>query len=171
MVEAGRVEPLPPDPLERVLRLVISGGHRDPLRPLATVNDQPGRVRLRPARSPPRGADDALLLSTDARLAEATSVRVLLVAGAALVRPSRGGGILVSTTREGVISSGAPMLGVVVREDRLVPGELFTADEAFLASSVAGMLPVPSVDGRLVGAGGRRDLATGGPACGGGGLR
>ncbi len=154
VVQTWRVDPPPPELLERGLRLVISGVHRDPLSPLATVKTT-SRAEFVYAQleARQRGADDALLLTTDGHLAEATSASVFLVVGAALVTPSLDCGILVSTTREWIISSGAPMLGVVVREDRLVPRELFTADEAFLASSVAGILPVSSVDGRPVGAG------------------
>ena len=58
-----------------------------------------------------------------------------------------------STTREWVISRGAPGLGLDVREGLLDKEELFTADEAFLASSVAGIVPVASADSRPVGSG------------------
>jgi branched-subunit amino acid aminotransferase/4-amino-4-deoxychorismate lyase len=154
VVQAWRVDPPPPELLETGLRLVISGVRRDPLSPLATVKTTSRAefvyAQLEALR---RGADDALLLTTDGHLAEATSASVFLVVRAALVTPSLDCGILVSTTREWVISSGARMLGVAVREDHLVPGELFTADEAFLASSVAGILPVSSVDGHRIGAG------------------
>ena len=99
-----------------------------------------------------------MFLTTNGHLAEATSASIFLVSKACLLTPSLDCGILVSTTREWVISSGAPMLGVAVREDHLDPAELFAADEAFLASSVAGILPVSSVDGRRIGAGSPGEL-------------
>jgi branched-subunit amino acid aminotransferase/4-amino-4-deoxychorismate lyase len=159
VVQAWRVEPPAPDMLARGLSLVISAVRRDPLSPLAKVKTT-SRAEFVYAQLEAlhRGDDDALFLTTDGHLAEATSASVFLVVKGTLVTPSLDCGILVSTTREWVISSGAPMFGLAVREDRLAPGELFAAEEAFLASSVAGILPVSSVDRRPIGAGRPGDL-------------
>ena len=92
-------------------------------------------------------------MTTDGHLAEATSASLFLVEGVGLATPSLDCGILVSTTREWVISVGGPGLGLTVRQDHLTPSDLFVADEAFLASSVAGIVPITSVDGRPIGAG------------------
>jgi branched-subunit amino acid aminotransferase/4-amino-4-deoxychorismate lyase len=78
---------------------------------------------------------------------------VFLVEGTGLATPPLDCGVLVGTTREWVISSGAPQLKVVVREDRLTPDELFAAGEAFLASSVGGILPIARIDDRSIGTG------------------
>jgi branched-chain amino acid aminotransferase len=154
VVQAWRVDPPAPELLARGLRLVISDVRRDPLSPLATVKTT-SRAELVHAQLQARhhGADDALLLTTDGHLAEATSASVFLVEGAGLATPSLDCGILVSTTREWVISSGAPRLGLAVRQDHLTRDDLCAADEAFLSSSVAGILPVTSVDGQPIGAG------------------
>jgi branched-subunit amino acid aminotransferase/4-amino-4-deoxychorismate lyase len=128
---------------------------RDPASPLATVKTT-SRAEFVYAQleAQRRGADDALFMTTDGHLAEATSASLFLVQGAAgLATPSLDCGILVSTTRQWVISSGGPGLGLAVRQDHLTPDDLFAADEAFLASSVAGILPITSVDGRHIGAG------------------
>jgi branched-subunit amino acid aminotransferase/4-amino-4-deoxychorismate lyase len=153
VVQAWRVDP-PPELLGRGLRLAISKVRRDPASPLATVKTTSRAefvyAQLEARR---RGADDALFLTTDGHLAEASSASLFLVEGAGLATPSLDCGILVSTTREWVITSGGPGLGVAVRQHHLTPNDLFAADEAFLASSVAGIVPVSAVDGRPIGAG------------------
>lgn len=154
VVQAWSVDPPPPELLKRGLRLDISEVRRDPADPLARVKTT-SRAELVYARleAHRHGADEALLLTTDGYLAEATSASLFLVEGMGLATPSLDCGILVSTTREWVISAGAPRLGLAVRQGRLTPGDLFAADEAFLASSVAGIVPVTVAEGRPVGAG------------------
>lgn len=154
VVQVWRVDPPPPGLLNRGVRLTISQVRRDPASPLATAKTT-SRAEFVYAQleAHQRGADDALFLTTDGHLAEATSASLFLVEGVGLATPSLDCGILVSTTREWVISSGGPGLGLAVRQDRLTPDDLFVADEAFLASSVAGILPITRVDGRPIGAG------------------
>jgi len=154
VVQAWRVDPPPPELLSQGLHLAITAVRRDPASPLATVKTT-SRAEFVYAQleAHQRGADDALFLTTDGHLAEATSASLFLVEGVGLATPSLDCGILVSTTREWVISSGGPGLGLAVRQDHLTPNDLFVADEAFLASSVAGILPITSVDGQPIGAG------------------
>ena len=154
VVQAWRVDPPRPEMLSRGLALIISGVRRDPASPLATVKTT-SRAEFVYAQleAHRRGADDAVFLTTDGYLAEATTASLFLVEGAGLATASLDCGILISTTREWVISTGGPRLGLTVRQEHLSPDDLFTADEAFLASSVAGILPIASVDGRPIGTG------------------
>jgi branched-chain amino acid aminotransferase len=154
VIQAWRVDSAPPELLRGGVDLVISGVRRDPASPLATVKTT-SRAEFVYAQleAQRRGADDALFLTTDGHLAEATSASLFLVQGEGLVTPSLDCGILVSTTRQWVLSSGGPGLGLAVSQAHLTPNDLFAADEAFLASSVAGILPITSVDGRHIGAG------------------
>ncbi len=154
VVQAWRVDPPPPELLSRGLHLVLSGVRRDPTSPLATVKTT-SRAEFVYAQleARHRGADDALFLNTDGYLAEATSASVFLVGELGFATPSLDCGILVSTTREWVISSGGPQLGLTVRQDHLTCEDLFAAGEIFVASSVAGILPVTRVDGRPIGRG------------------
>jgi branched-chain amino acid aminotransferase len=154
VVQAWPADPPPPELLGRGLHLTISAVRRDPLSPLATVKTT-SRAEFVYAQieAHQRGADDSLFMTTDGHLAEATSASLFLVGREELATPSLDCGIVVSTTREWVISSGAPGVGLAVRQAHLTPGDLFAADEAFLASSVAGIVPVTSVDGRLIGTG------------------
>jgi len=154
VVQAWRVDPPTPELLSRGLHLVISDVRRVPSSPLATVKTT-SRAELVYAQieARRRGADDALFMTTDGHLAEATSASLFLVQGLRLATPSLDCGILVGTTREWVISSGGPQLGLAVGQVRLALTTLFEADEAFLASSIAGVLPITRVDDRPIGAG------------------
>jgi branched-subunit amino acid aminotransferase/4-amino-4-deoxychorismate lyase len=58
----------------------------------------------------------------------------------------------VGTTREWIMAW-AQRVGLECREALLTPDELFAAEEVFLASSVAGVMPVTRVDGRPIGEG------------------
>lgn len=153
VIQAWPVDP-PPELLSRGLRLVISRVRRDPASPLARVKTT-SRAEFVYAQleAHQRDADDALFMTTDGHLAEATSASLFLVEGTALATPSLDCGIVVSTTRRWVMTSGGPELGLAVREGFLTPDDLFAADEAFLASSVAGIQPVTGVDGQPIGAG------------------
>jgi branched-chain amino acid aminotransferase len=154
VIQGWRADPGPPEVLTHGLNLAISAVRRDPTSPLATVKTTSRAdfvyAQLEAHR---RGADDALFLTTEGHLAEATSASLFLVEGKGLATPSLDCGILVSTTREWVISVGGPGLGLAVRAAHLTPEDLFVADEAFLASSVAGIVPIARVDGRPIGAG------------------
>jgi branched-chain amino acid aminotransferase len=187
VVQAWPVTPPSPELLARGLHLAISRIRRDPASPLATVKTT-SRADFVHARLEARraSADDALFLTTDGHLAEATSASLFLVR--ARPAPARGGsgardastrdgqqvgspapavagapsaelltpalecGVLVGTTREWLLGW-APRAGLAVREAWLLPEDLFAASEAFLASSVAGVLPVTRVDGRPIGDG------------------
>ena len=98
------------------------------------------------------GADDALLLNEAGDVAEATTSNVYLVVRGRLVTPALASGILEGTTRRRLLAlaSGA---GIPAEERRVTLGELASADEVLLSSSVRGVLPVTRLGGRTVGDG------------------
>jgi branched-subunit amino acid aminotransferase/4-amino-4-deoxychorismate lyase len=161
VVQAWRMDPPSPALLERGLHLVIAPVRRDPRSPLASVKTT-SRAEFVYAclDAQRRGGDDAVFLTTDGALAEATSASLFLLGSTEIATPSLDCGILVGTTRDWVIRTGAARLGMTVREAHLAPGELFDASEVLLASSVAGILPVTMVEGRRIGDGrpGRRTM-------------
>ena len=162
VIQAWPVPPTPADHLERGLHLVVSAVRRDPASPLAALKTTSRAdyvyARLEARRA---GADDALFLTTDGRLSEATSANVFLVRGggsrggpvnAELATPSLDCAILPGTTRSWILGwAGAAGLAPV--EASLAPEDLGTADEAFLCSSVAGILPVTRFEGAPIGTG------------------
>jgi branched-chain amino acid aminotransferase len=153
VVQAWPVTPPPAGHVERGIRLVTSQVRRDPSSPLGPLKTTSRAdhvyARLEAKRA---GADDALFLTIDGHLSEATTANLFLVSGTSLGTPSLACGILAGTTRDWVLRWGA-RVGLEPTEGVLRPDDLAAADEAFLSSSVAGILPIREVDGHVVGTG------------------
>ena len=157
VIQAWPVPSPPAGHLERGLHLVSSAVRRDPASPLAALKTT-SRAEYVYARLEARraGADDALFLTIDGRISEATSANVFLVrsaeGGTELATPALDCAILPGTTRTWILGW-AHAAGLHPIEGSLVPADLAAADEAFLCSSVAGILPVTMFDGTPIGTG------------------
>ena len=141
--------------LARGVRVVIATGRRDPAHPLASVKTisraDHVHAKLEAERA---GADDAITLTTDGHVAEATTASVALVLGTRVLTPPLAAGILAGTTRDWLLRpEGAAALGLAATEAWLTPADLLAADEVLLCSSVAGFQPVVSLDGVPIGGG------------------
>jgi branched-chain amino acid aminotransferase len=153
VVQAWAVSPVPPGHLEDGLHLVASSVRRDPENPLAGLKTTSradyvfARVEARTA-----GADDSLFLTTDGFLSEATSANVFLVRGDELATPSLACAILPGTTRDWILRWAAGV-GLRTSEGWLTTRDLGEAGEAFISSSVAGILPVTRFAGQPIGDG------------------
>lgn len=157
-IQAWPVVETPPDHLTRGLSLVASAVRRDPTNPLATLKTTSRAdyvyARLEARRA---GADDALFLTIEGHLSEATTSNVFLVRPAPdgqweLATPSLECAILPGTTRSWLLAWGG-RVGLRPVEAMLLPADLQAADEAFLSSSVAGILPVTQFEGAPIGTG------------------
>ncbi len=153
VIQAWPVVPPPAGHLERGLHLVSSAVRRDPASPLAALKTT-SRAEYVFARLEARaaGGDDALFLTLDGHLSEATSANLFTLSGRRLGTPSLDCAILPGTTRSWMLAW-AGRVGLQPFEGRLTQDDLAAADEAFLSSSVAGILPVTRFDGRPIGAG------------------
>src|SRR5262249_49161453 len=94
-----------------------------------------------------RGAYEPILCDSVGRLTEGGSSNFFLVRGERVITPSLSVGLLEGITRKTVIDL-CRNNGIVVDEGPLWPVDLRSADEAFLTSSVRGILPVVRVDGK-----------------------
>ena len=153
VVQAWPVPPTPAAHLELGLHLVASRVRRDPENPLSALKTTSradyvyARVEARNA-----GADDALFLTTDGFLSEATSANLFLLRGSELATPGLGCAILPGTTRSWILRW-ATAVGLTPNEAWLTARDLADADEAFISSSVAGILPVTRFEDAPIGAG------------------
>lgn len=160
-IQAWRHVPLPQALLERGVSAISSAIRRDPGSPLAGVKSTSRAeyvyARLEAVRA---GADDALFLTTNGSISEATTANVVLIAGSTLGTPPRSAAILAGVTRGWLIAH-AESLGFTAAEVDIRPEHLLAADEAFLCSSLAGIVPLTQFDGRPIGGGrpGPRTLA------------
>ncbi len=139
----------------RGVRAVIATGRRDPAFPLASVKttSRADHVHAK-LEAELAGADDAITLTLDGHVAEATTANVAVVNGQRVRTPPLAAGILAGTTRDWLLRpEGAAALGLVAAEAWLLPDDLLGADEALLCSSVAGFQPIVSLDGVPIGGG------------------
>jgi branched-chain amino acid aminotransferase len=101
-----------------------------------------------------RGADEALLLNQQGLVAEAAVANVFAVRDGVLLTPPGTDGALEGINRATFLEL-ARELGIPAAERSLGRFDLFAADEAFVTGSgVGGLVPVRSLDGERVGAGG-----------------
>jgi branched-chain amino acid aminotransferase len=154
VIQAWPVVPPPPGHLDTGLHLVPSSVRRDPTSPLAALKTTSradyvfARVEARRA-----GADDALFLTTEGHISEATSANIFLVRRTdELATPSLDCAVLPGTTRDWLLAW-APRVGLTPAEARLTATDLAEASEAFISSSVAGILPVTRWSGEAIGDG------------------
>jgi branched-chain amino acid aminotransferase len=158
VIQAWPVAPVPPGHLEDGLSLISSDVRRDPGNPIVMLKTT-SRIDYVYARIEARraGADDALFLTESGHLSEATTANIFLVRGTSegpveLATPALGCAILPGTTRSWLLRWAAES-GLQPVEGWLTPDELVAAQEAFLCSSVAGILPVTRFNGHPVGDG------------------
>jgi branched-chain amino acid aminotransferase len=155
VVQAWPNPGVPAPLLERGVRAIVSTARRDPASPLAGVKTVSRAdhvwTKLEADRA---GADDAISLTLDGHVAEATTASLALVIGDALRTPPLATGVLAGTTRDWLLGAdGAAAVGLAAGEAAFGLEELLGADEAILCSSVAGIVPLVEVDGRSIGDG------------------
>jgi branched-chain amino acid aminotransferase len=99
------------------------------------------------------GYDEAVLLSSDGKLAECTGENIFIVdSGRIYTPPISESGALEGITQDSVITI-AKDLGYEVQFEALVRTDLYLADEAFLTGTAAEVVPIREVDDRSVGDG------------------
>jgi branched-chain amino acid aminotransferase len=155
VIQAWPHVPVGAQVLARGVRAVIATGRRDPAHPLASVKTVSRadhvHAKLEAERS---GADDAITLTIDGHVAEATTANVALIVGKRLLTPPLAAGILAGTTRDWLLRpEGAAALGLAASETWITPEDLAAADEALLCSSVAGFQALVALDGTPIAGG------------------
>ena len=98
------------------------------------------------------GYDEVVLIDETGHLAEGPTTNVFLVDARGVVRTPPLDRVLAGVTRGSVLEL-AKHEGIPTSEDPIRPEALFEAPEVFLAGTSAGVWPVASIDGRLVGEG------------------
>ncbi|TDA68702.1 MAG: hypothetical protein D9V47_08115 [Clostridia bacterium] len=98
------------------------------------------------------GAQEAILLNLEGRVAEGAMSNVFVIGDGYLVTPPPQEGPLPGITRRYVLEL-ASRVGLTAAERPVAPGELVGAPEAFLTSSLMGIMPLTFLEGRPVGTG------------------
>ena len=98
------------------------------------------------------GYEEALMFTASGYVAECTGDNIFIVKDNKLITPPSYLGILKGITRAVCMDIGKK-IGIEVREDVLTRHNLFTADECFLTGTAAEIIPVVSIEKRVVGSG------------------
>jgi branched-chain amino acid aminotransferase len=99
-----------------------------------------------------RGCYEALMLDLYNQIAEGASSNFFMLAGGRLITPPRSVGILSGITR-GTVLKLAGSAGVPVVEAPIALRDAIHADEAFITSSIRGVMPVIRIDEYPIGVG------------------
>ena len=96
------------------------------------------------------GYDEAVLLSPQGFVSECTGENIVVVKRGRIVTPPASAGALEGITQDSVLTI-ARDLGIECEVGNLVRSDLYTADEAFLSGTAAEVVPIRSVDDRVIG--------------------
>lgn len=147
--------------LEKGERFITSAVRRDADSPISGIKST-SRAELVYARieAERAGADDAIFLTTDGRITEATTANVLVIRGDECATPRLGTGLLAGTTRAWLVEHGEAV-GLRMVERDIPVEDAFAADEMAVCASIGGVIPVTVLDGRPIGSGrpGERTIA------------
>jgi branched-subunit amino acid aminotransferase/4-amino-4-deoxychorismate lyase len=119
----------------------------DPLTGFKTANKLP-QVLAR-AQADAAGAQEAILLNADGRMAEGTTSNVFWFRNRTLYTPPLPDGALPGVTRA-VVRQLCVKMKIKHREKRALPSELRKADGAFLTMTSWGVVEIESLDGRTL---------------------
>lgn len=96
------------------------------------------------------GYDEAILLSPQGYVSECTGENIFVVKRGRVLTPPTSAGALEGITQDSVVTI-ARDLGYEVAETNLLRTDLYLADEMFLTGTAAEVVPIRSVDDRVVG--------------------
>lgn len=96
------------------------------------------------------GYDEAILLSPQGHVSECTGENIFIVKDGKIITPPISAGALEGITQN-TIHTIARDLGIDYTVQHLLRSDLYTADEAFLSGTAAEIVPIRSVDDRVVG--------------------
>ena len=98
------------------------------------------------------GYEEALMFTASGYVAECTGDNIFVVKGNSLITPPAYLGILKGITRSAVMDIGKK-IGLDVKEEVLTRHNLYTSDECFLTGTAAEIVPVISIEKRVIGTG------------------
>jgi branched-chain amino acid aminotransferase len=98
------------------------------------------------------GYDEAILLSPQGYVSECTGENLFVVRGGRIITPPSSAGALEGITQNSIMTL-ARDAGLEVEVGYILRSDLYIAEEAFLTGTAAEVVPIQSVDDRLVGDG------------------
>lgn len=140
---------------ERGLKLCVSSWRRtsdNAIPPRAKVSGAYANSALIKTDAHEAGFDDAVVLSESGQVTEGSAMNLFLVKNGMLITSNITDDILVGVTRNTVIEL-AKELDIPVKERAIDRTELYIADEVFCCGTGVQIVPVESIDNRIIGDG------------------
>jgi branched-chain amino acid aminotransferase len=109
------------------------------------INSQMAKVQAVKA-----GYDEAILLSPQGFVSECTGENIFIVRDGTIITPPVSAGALEGITQDSIHRI-ADDLGIPYVTGNILRSDLYTADEAFLSGTAAEVVPIRSVDDRVLG--------------------
>ena len=154
IIIAGKIQLYPPEFYEQGLAIVTVPTTRNlnnavcpAIKSLNYLNNILAKIEANIA-----GVEEAIMLNAEGYVAECTGDNVFMVKAGQLLTPPLYAGALYGITRSVVIDL-ARQQGLHVLETNLTRYDLFNADECFLTGTGAEIIPVVTIDGRVIGTG------------------
>ncbi|MCK9333416.1 MAG: branched-chain amino acid transaminase [Candidatus Methanomethylophilaceae archaeon] len=105
-----------------------------------------------------QGANEAVMLNSVGRVAECTGENIFIYRHGKIYTPSTGESILEGITRDSIIQV-ARNFGYEVIETEVTRFQLVSADEVWMTGTAAEVVPVTTVDGKMIGDGKAGEIA------------
>lgn len=154
IVIADKIELYPQDVVQRGLRCITASSIRVPphalsprIKSLNYLNNVLAKCEAHDC-----GADEAIMLNHLGHVAECTGDNLFAVKNGRVLTPPASAGMLDGITR-GVAIELAQRRKIAVEEKTLLQFDLYIADELFVTGTAAEIIPVTSVDKRVIGDG------------------
>ena len=96
------------------------------------------------------GYDEAILLSPQGYVSECTGENIFVVRDGRIITPPVSAGALEGITQKSVFTI-ARDLDIPIETGNILRSDLYTCDEAFLSGTAAEVVPIQSVDDRVIG--------------------
>ncbi len=141
--------------IEKGVRVKISSWQRhDPnsMPPAAKGTGMYINSSMAKAEALKSGYDEAVLLSPQGYVSECTGENIFILRDDRLLTPPLSAGALAGITQDSVLTI-ARDLGIEVEFANILRSDLYIADEAFMSGTAAEVVPIVSVDDRVVGDG------------------
>lgn len=135
--------------------LMVSSWRRTPDNAVparAKINGGYVNVALMKHEAVANGFDDAIALDEQGHVTESTVANIFLVRDGHLITPGNSADLLEGITRDSIFTF-AKQLNIDCEQRTIDRSELYIAEEMFLCASSMNIVPVLSVDHRLIGSG------------------
>ncbi|MGE5300677.1 MAG: branched-chain-amino-acid transaminase [Acidobacteriota bacterium] len=154
IIIVGDIQLYPEEFYKAGIKLVTASTRRVPpecldprIKSLNYLNNILAKMEARAA-----GALEAVMLNTQGLVTECTADNIFIVKGGRLLTPHPAQGALHGVTMR-TVSEIAKNQGIECAESAVTQYDLYTADECFITGTGAEVMPVISVDGRIIGDG------------------